>query len=133
MKKAKILKELLLAIAIATFFFFPFMSPALADGAFCCPTDKISTEEDVCVAFWEPLGTIMAITNDTSSVYTKVQVGKSWTEGGEVIEEIGDPIMLLPEQSIPVLFDKDKEVIQVLMAESSNPSAAVLSVNCLTP
>jgi len=133
MKKAKILKELLLGIAIATFFFFPFMSPALADGVFCCPTDKISADEEICAAFWEPVGTIMAITNDTSNVYTKVQIGKSWTEDGEDIEEISDPIMILPEQSIPVLFDKDKEVIQVLMAETSNPSAAVLSVNCLTP
>ncbi|NES19055.1 MAG: hypothetical protein F6K41_09015 [Symploca sp. SIO3E6] len=133
MKRAKILKELILGIAIATFFFFPFTSPALADGAFCCPTDTISVDQDTCVAAWEPLGTIIEITNDTSNVYTKVQVEKSWSEGGEIIDQIIDPQIIFPEQSIPVLFDQDKEVIQVLMTETSNPSAAVLLVNCLTP
>ncbi|NER97041.1 MAG: hypothetical protein F6J86_24865 [Symploca sp. SIO1B1] len=133
MKKAKILKELLLAIAIATFSFFPFMSPALAYGNLCCPNNTISTDNEVCVSFWEPVGTIMAITNETSNVYTKVQIAKAWTEDGEDIEQIGEPQMVLPEQSIPVLFDKDKEIIQVLMTETSNPSAAVLSINCSTP
>ena len=106
---------------------------ASADKTFCCPTDKISGDKQQCVAFREPVGTEMLITNETSNVYTKVQVEKSWSEGDQDIVEKTDPQMILPGKSLPVVFDQEKEVITVVMTETSNPSATDLSVQCLTP
>ncbi|NER19877.1 MAG: lipase family protein, partial [Symploca sp. SIO1C2] len=106
---------------------------ASADKHFCCPTDKISGDKQQCVAFPKPVGTEMLITNETSNVYTKVQVEKSWSEGDQDIVVKTDPQMILPGKSLPVVFDQEKEVITVVMTETSNPSATDLSVQCLTP